>query len=1442
MTASRSSSTRRRYRGSLARRLVFAIWGLSLIPVLFLGVTTFYRSRTLLRDQTTTQLRTIVQSEANEMNRAVENHRAFLKGIGEDKTFSSNLDEVLRGSTDLARYHTLASSKVLADYKELAKTQTEDLSNDFLVIDINGNIISSTNSDWSDINFRQDELLSNLVDTDKTILTYNNPRFGDGEFVLLNSKVYLASDSSSPHATLVNIAVTHLPQSILETATSFYPSAQAYFYTPSDSILKIDPLTNNLLAFKPKVEQSNALSSLLTLGERAGETEYISNGDTPVLTYGQYIPVTDISLVIEIPQEVVYAPFNESIPSIIGLMLFAMLVIGGLIWLGTSSIVRSIMELATSTQHFADGNWQSRSRVKRNDEIGLLADSFNHMADDLSAAYYTVKSESEERTRQLRAAAEVAQLATSAQTADELFERTVSLLIERFGYYHAAILIPDMSGKNLVVKEAAGEAALALKEQGYQIALNSQSIVSWVANNRKSRTVSSVTEDQLFLPNSLLPETQSEVGVPILHGDELQGVLDVQSANPQAFNDESVVVLQTLANQTASALKNMKLAETTEVNLAENLTLYDTSRLIVASENETEIFQRLTSVLNRSGLISALLIFDGDRFKVASMHDPEDRSKVKFPEWVSIPLIGIEGNLPTDHPTYYADINQAPSGLSGLLSIPRRFNCNSVALFPVTSSGKFSGILLLASRSSEGIHPASLQPYGNLANIAGATIERIRLLDAAERSNAEYRILTDISRVISIETDLDQLYPSLYREIQKTTGQIDFLVALYDSRQDRLDIPYCMERNEFLPVTSIPLGEGLISTVIKNRKPLMLVKDTLQQARAMGAKIIGKPAKSWLGVPLMVGGNLIGAMVIQDLDHEGRFAEKDLHLMTALASQIAVTIRNVQLLTEMSHTLSDFEQEKSLLDALLENTPDAIFFKNREGQYTRASKSMTRMVNIKDAADIAGKSDFDFMEPEEASRIYKEEQEIMTSGIPQMGIMERHTIPGQGDIWTMTSRLPLKNSQSEIAGLLGISSDITELKTAQELSQLRAQQVRTAAEIARDTSSTLELSDLLYRAVNLARDRFGFYHVSVFLLDPLGQYAVVRESTGEAGMQMKNTGHKLAVGSQSLVGQATSKGEPIVINDVYKEITHFRNPLLPDTQAEAAVPLKIGDRIIGALDVQSTHTNAFSPEDISILQVLADQLAIAVTNSNLFSEAQDNLAQHRLLHHITTAAASSDSVSEALKSSVDGLRIAMGGDRVSIFLLKSNQNLLEVGAFAGYLSDKIQQLQIPLGKGITGQAAAERQIIRIQNVQEDPRYISVDTLVRSEMAVPLVFREELLGVLNFESDQPGAYSESDQEMMGTLGSSLAAIIANARLLERIRAQVDRDEQLYEITSKIRRSVDIQSILEISATEIGRYLNSRRTQIDIDPQLISEDTAGSSQSTPSNGNGSHPEVE
>jgi GAF domain-containing protein len=278
---------------------------------------------------------------------------------------------------------------------------------------------------------------------------------------------------------------------------------------------------------------------------------------------------------------------------------------------------------------------------------------------------------------------------------------------------------------------------------------------------------------------------------------------------------------------------------------------------------------------------------------------------------------------------------------------------------------------------------------------------------------------------------------------------------------------------------------------------------------------------------------------------------------------------------------------------------------------------------------------------------------------------------------------------------------------------------------------------------------------------------------------LKARAHKLGVGSQSIVGWVTENARPRVADDVTADPMHHANPLLPATRSELGIPLRIGETVIGALDVQSTVPYAFAPDDITILQVIADQIAIAAENARLFSTTRDYLARHRSLYQVTTAAASSTTVDNALFSAAQGLRVTMNGARVAVFLLSPEQDALVFRAHAGFTSKEIEKMRVTLGQGVQGWVGQNKQPSLVASTATDSRYLMIDPDVQSELCVPLIHRDELLGVLDMQSPVIAAFSEDDVQLLGTVASSLAAIMSSTVLFEQVTLERERLRHLYE---------------------------------------------------------------
>jgi GAF domain-containing protein len=669
----------------------------------------------------------------------------------------------------------------------------------------------------------------------------------------------------------------------------------------------------------------------------------------------------------------------------------------------------------------------------------------------------------------------------------------------------------------------------------------------------------------------------------------------------------------------------------------------------------------------------------GDHLQLTQYSDPQQSdSQSTIPRGVELSRKEME--LQLKNGPLIINLQKEATIPYSLLAYPKQLECITAAYIPVLQDGQLRGVILIGARIGQTLDQDVVNAFSRTIRLTTNSITpKVSLTEPInDRRESELYALNTLAFNSPSINNLQSFYTTIHDHVRSVVGEHGFVIALYEQKTNSISVPYLFEDGKFSTIETFPLGEGLTSILIRTREPLMLVEDTMNRATAMGAKIAGKPAQSWMGVPLLAQGEPIGAIIVQDLENEHSFNEEDLQFLTSVAGQVSGAIYNVRVLEESRQTALQFE---------------------------------------------------------------------------------------------------------------------------------------TAAEIARDISSSLDLTDLLHKAVELIRTRFNFYHAGIFLKDPTGEFVVIREATGEAGAQMKRSGHKLGIGSKSIVGFVAGNGEQLVVNDTTRDTTYYPNPLLPDTKGEAAIPLRIGDRIVGVLDVQSNAPYAFAESNLRTLQILADQLAIAVINTELFAETQEHLAQHRLLHHITTTAASGTTLDEALESAVSGLQVTLGGDRVSILLADRDKKVMEVKAAVGYAPD-IFELKVAVGSGISGWAAAHRRSLRINNVLEDPRYIEGSVNTRSELATPMIYRSELLGVLNVESEQLNAYTETDEELLGTLGGSLAAIIANARLLEQIRAQAERERVLFEITDKIRRTTDLQTILTTTVSELTRITGASRVRIKV----------------------------
>lgn len=316
--------------------------------------------------------------------------------------------------------------------------------------------------------------------------------------------------------------------------------------------------------------------------------------------------------------------------------------------------------------------------------------------------------------------------------------------------------------------------------------------------------------------------------------------------------------------------------------------------------------------------------------------------------------------------------------------------------------------------------------------------------------------------------------------------------------------------------------------------------------------------------------------------------------------------------------LTSIDPKNIFLQALVEKSPDFIFIKDRQSRFVAATKAHAQfMLGLNDPEEALGKTDFDLFpnNKEDAQRFFDEEQKIMETGQAVLNREWQVPFAKTGKtIWVSEHKLPITGETGQIIGLLGMSRDITPLKQLELEREGLLRSLQVTIDVNRAISGLLEPQELIAQTVDLVRDRFNLYYVGLFLVskrdtlhEQAGEYAYLRAASSGAGQQMLAAAHKLKVGSNSMVGQCLATGLPRFSNNVSTEKLRFAHPLLLGTRSEMVLPLISRNETMGVLNVQSTQENAFSEQDLSVLQIVAGQLAVALENASLYKKVEDEL-------------------------------------------------------------------------------------------------------------------------------------------------------------------------------------------------------------------------------------------
>ncbi len=1149
---------------------------------------------------------------------------------------------------------------------------------------------------------------------------------------------------------------------------------------------------------------------------------------------------------------------NQRVQTILNfLILVAAIVVVGTtftLWQTAARIIIPLANLREGAEQLKAGQLDKRIPVSGRDEIGMLGDSLNNMAAQLqqriqvqqttraameklnaeleervtlrtrdleisqadlqafgrtlaeaNAQLQQTAAQNERRAQLLQASAEVARAAALVREPDALLSQVMHLISDRFGFYHAGVFLLDDTGEWAVLRAASSEGGKEMLAREHKLRVGEQGIVGWTAQTGRPRIALDAGADAVHFDNPLLPDTRSEMALPLQVGEHRLGVLDVQSTQEAAFGDEDISAIQSLADQLAIAIENARLFQQSQTALSEAQVAYN-----------RYVLHEWAAYTETSGLQTQEYTTD-PTLRVGDAPLPE--VDLAYEQGRVLPLSDLSSSLPED-----PDGNGHASPL-----------LHAALVAPVRLREQVIGALDLRDPNpSRQWSEDEVALADAVATQVGLAVENARLFDQTQATLAETRALYEASAEINAAKTLDDILKALRDHTLMGQADVNVSLNLFDVPWMGSQVPRWVEviaRWSPLPAERMTPRYDLTHfpalRLLQADEPF-IVNDVEQDPRMdenlRHVFLNVFQGRSVILAPLMVGAQVIG-YINGTWSQSREFAETDVRRMMSLAGQAATAIQTRRLfeqtqtrlqqlaaLNEISRAASGLLESQRLLTSVYEQVRrilrvDAFFV----GAYNRD----TGILSYPICYDNNQLYEMPPGEWEPDSRSYQ----VLISGQPKLieytpeELEQAKRTPGEmlGDMSKVSAALiyaPLKIGD-QITGVLSVQSYEPNVYTQEQVDLLsavasqvavalentrlfeearhRAQQLATASEAGRAATSILDMDQLLHSVVELVHARFGYYQASVFLLDESGQFAVLREGTGEIGQTLKANDYQLVVGGESLIGWVSSAGRSRVVTGADADTQLLNKDLWPLTRSELGIPLKLGERVIGVLDAHSIEPGAFPRDDIAVLEMLTDQFTVAIQNARLYGQTREQAA---VLEKRTADLVVLNEVSRLVTRTFDESQILAQAARVmvhhfgvnhcsiSLLATRETQTLLHVAAEYPEQGTVGMEMSIADYKALQ-ELVTSRRAFAVDDVMTDPRMEPLRSSmrrlsIRSVMFLPLTIQDVTVGFIRLDTVGVLRRFTDDELSLGqTLAGQVAVALQNARLYAEQKATAER---------------------------------------------------------------------
>ncbi len=1081
-----------------------------------------------------------------------------------------------------------------------------------------------------------------------------------------------------------------------------------------------------------------------------------------------------------------------------------------------------------------------------------LMGGFRTLAGQAATTFETLRlfKEARRRATQLQTASEVSRAASSILSLEQLLPQVVELICERFGLYYVGIFLVDEAGEWAVLRAGTGEAGQKMLRGGHKLLVGGVSMIGLCVANAKGRIALDVGQEAERFDNPNLPDTRSELALPLISHGQAIGAMTVQSAEPLAFTDEDISTLQTMADQVANAIENARLFEDSRRRIAELATLNKIgetfSTALQAEELPELIYQQIGNT------------FQSDSFYIA-LYD------AKTDEWTTVfdvirgqqqpPIrrardMGLTGHIiRTRQPLLMSNLEENAATYEKL-SIQRiGEQAKSWMGVPLIAANEVVGVMAIESYERENLYSQpSLNLFSTIAAQVANAIKNAQLFQETKQRVTELSIINEISQALSTALGLNQVLETIFWQVSRTFDTTSFFIAAYEEGSDEWEMAFQRGPDHG---TRHKLGIGFTGHVLTSRRSLLLcsAQETQAFAQQYGIQRTGLPAKSWMGVPLITAGKVVGAMVIQSYEQENLFSQQDLALFSTIAAQAANTIQNARLfeqtrqrvtelsiLNEISQALSSALDLNQLLETVYhqvsrvfdttnffiatyeEGSPEWLMaFQTEQGQ---RMPSGTRKIGVGFTSYVLVNRRSLLLKTAQETTAFVEQQNIQRLGPPARCWMGIPLIAGGRLVGAMAIQSYEQENiyaQNELAlfSIIGAQVAIA-VQNARLFTETRERIAELSAlnEISRAFSATLTVNELLEAAYLQLGNIFSVANCCIATCE-------ARAEEWTAAFHMERDQRQPALRrplKMGLPGYIIRARQPVLLLNQHEGLTFEKTqaiePLGETPQSFLGVPLVAADQVVGAMTVYSyERENFYTSHDLELFATIGAQIAIAIQNTRLFEETNQRVAELAILNEISRTFSASLALDELVKVIHHQVGRIFNASNFYIALYKEGEEEW-LSAFHLERGEWQPTARRKLGTGLTGYIIQTRRPLLFRTAAEDVAFLEqqgiehLGELAKSWMGVPLIAAGMTVGVMAIQSyEQENLYDDQDMALFSTIAAQAAVAIQNARLFEETQNRVEQTQLLLRVSEASASTLDRVEVMRRVAREAARAVNA-----------------------------------